>query len=67
MPDKATAEVYVRAPKWADVVDVVKKVDGCAEGGCNATGATWEKARTAEPYYEVKPNATGHKVLEDIY
>ena len=67
VPDKATAEVYVRAPKWADVVDVVKKVDGCAEGGCNATGATWEKARTAEPYYEVKPNATGHKVLEDIY
>ena len=23
--------------------------------------------RTAEPYYEVKPNPTGHKILEDIY
>lgn len=67
VPDKTSAEVYVRAPKWEDVVEVVKKVDGCAEGGCAATGATWEKARTAEPYYEVKPNPAGHKVLEDIY
>lgn len=67
VPDKASAEVYARAPKWDDVVEVVKRVDGCAEGGCCATGATWEKERTGEPYYEVKPNPTGHKVLEDIY
>lgn len=67
VPDETSAEVYVRAPKWADVVEVVKKVDGCAQAGCCATGATWDKERTAEPYYEVKPNPTGHKVLEDIY
>lgn len=67
VPDEASAEVYVRAPKWADVVEVVKRVDGCAQGGCCATGASWKKERTAEPYYEVKPNQTGHKVLEDVY
>lgn len=67
VPETASAEVYVRAPKFKDVEETVKKVDGCAQGGCCATGCTWEKHRTAEPYYEVKANPAGHRVLEEVY
>lgn len=67
IPEVTTAEVYVRAPKFTEVVEAVKKVDACAEGGAIATGCTWEKERTAEPYYEVKPNSRGHKILEEVY
>lgn len=67
VPDKTCAEIYVRSPQWKDVEELVKKIDNCAEAGCLATGATWDKCRTAEPYYNLKWNDTGHKVLEGIY
>ena len=67
VPEKVTAELYIRALDKKYLQDLIQKVDNCAEGACIATGTTWSKYPTARIYDNMKPNETGLAVLTETY
>lgn len=67
VPEKVTAELYIRALDKKYLQDLIQKVDNCAEGACIATGTTWSKYPTARIYDNMKPNKTGLAVLTETY
>ena len=67
VPEKVTAEVYIRAEERDYLYKLMDKVEKCAEGACIATGATWRKYPTANLYANLKHNRTGGQALEEIY
>lgn len=67
VPEKVTAELYIRALDKKYLRDLIQKVDNCAEGACIATGTTWSKYPTARIYDNMKPNETGLAVLTETY
>ena len=67
VPELCTAEIYCRAREREYLNDVIRKVDNCAKGAAIATGTTWEKFLTDNPYDNLKFNKTGNKVLEECY
>lgn len=67
VPEKVTAELYIRALDKKYLQELIQKVDNCAEGACIATGTNWSKYPTARSYDNMKPNETGLAVLTEIY
>lgn len=67
VPEEASAEFYARALDLDYMMEVVKKIDNCAEAGALATGATWEKEPTAAIYANLRRNPAGEAVLREVY
>lgn len=67
VPEEASAEFYARALDLDYMMDVVRKIDNCAEAGALATGATWEKEANAAIYANMRRNPTGEAVLRGVY
>lgn len=67
VPEKVTAEVYVRAEDRKYLNGLVKRVDDCAEGGTIATQTKWNKYPTAASYDNLKHNDTGTAAMEEVY
>ena len=67
VPELCIAEIYCRAREREYLNDVIRKVDNCAKGAAIATGTTWEKFLTDNPYDNLKFNKTGNQVLEECY
>ena len=67
VPEKVTAELYIRALDKKYLQELIQKADNCAEGACIATGTTWSKYPTARIYDNMKPNETGLAVLTETY
>lgn len=67
VPEKVTAELYIRALDRKYLQELIQKVDNCAEGACIATGTSWSKYPTARIYDNMKPNKTGLAVLTETY
>lgn len=67
VPEYVTAEIYVRAEEKDYLLELIDRVDKCAEGGAIATGASWSKYPTAKLYANLKHNKTGGEVLEEVY
>ena len=67
VPEEVTAEFYIRALDKNYLLELIKKVDACAEGAAIATGTSWDKYPTAEMYDNMKPNETGLSALGEIF
>lgn len=67
VPEKCSLEMYCRSKSRKYLDEVVEKVNNCAKGAAIATGATYEKALTDQPFDNLKPNKTGLKVFEECY
>lgn len=67
VPEKVTAEIYVRALKRDYMEAVNEKVVNCVRAGCLATGCTWESEPTAETYADIRPNATGEQSMKEVF
>ena len=67
VPEKASAEIYVRALNRAYLKDVVRKVEDCAKGAALATQTTWEMVRTSNHYDNLLENHSGMQVLQEVF
>lgn len=67
VPEKCVAEIYARAGDRKYLDEITEKLKNCAEGAAIATGATWEREPTDNFYDNLKGNATGEKILAEIY
>lgn len=67
VPEKASAEFYVRSLDYNYMMEIDRKVKDCAAAGCLATGATYECDDTAAIYRDLKPNETGLDSLREIF
>lgn len=67
VPERASAEFFIRALDREYLKQLIGIVDRCAEGAAIATGATWEKRPTAPVYEDWKHNKTGETVLADVF
>lgn len=67
VPEKCSLELYCRAKERDYLNEVVERVDNCAKGAAIATGATFDKQITDQPYDNMKKNKTGLEVLETCY
>lgn len=67
VPERASAEFYIRALDREYLRQLTGMVDRCAEGAAIATGATWEKRSTAPIYEDWKHNKTGETVLAEVF
>ncbi len=67
VPQRCTAEVYLRALDRNYLDQVVEKVDCCAQGAAIATQTTWKKTCAANSYDHLKYNKTGTQALEEAY
>lgn len=67
VPEKVTAELYVRALDYRYMEEVNDKVVNCVKAGCLATGATWDTYSTAATYQDLKLNPTGLDALREIF
>lgn len=48
VPEKVTAELYIRALDKKYLQDLIQKVDNCAEGACIATGTNMVQVSDGE-------------------
>lgn len=67
VPEEASAEFYARALDLDYMMEVVKKIDNCAEAGALATGASWYKEPTAAVYANLRRNPAGEAALSEVY
>ena len=67
VPERASAEFYIRALDREYLRQLTGMVDRCAEGAAIATGATWEKRPTAPVYEDWKHNKTGETILTEVF
>ena len=67
VPEKCSLEMYCRAKSRKYLNEVVEKVDNCAKGAAIATGCTYKRELTDQPFDNLKSNRTGLKVLEQCY
>lgn len=67
VPEKASAEFYIRSMSREYLNELTQKIDDCARGAAIATQTAYEKTPTAESYDNLKPNATGEIVLAESY
>ena len=67
VPEKCSAEIYARGLERDYLNKVIEKIDNCAKGAAIATGTTWEKIATANPYDNLRRNEVGIKALEEAY
>ncbi len=67
VPEEASAEFYARALDLDYMMEVVKKIDNCAEAGALATGASWHKEPTAAVYANLRRNPAGEAALSEVY
>lgn len=67
VPEKASAEFYIRALDRNYLNHLVQKVDDCARGAAIATQTSWEKVPTSTPYNNLIPNETGLIALQEVF
>lgn len=67
VPDEAEIEIYVRADSREYLNEVIPKVEDCAKGAAIATQTTYTWSPRRCSYDNMKCNATGLKVLREIY
>lgn len=65
VPEKASAEFYIRALSRDYLNEVVAKVDDCARGAAMATQTRMEREVTGGAYDNLKNNAIGLAALEE--
>ena len=67
VPEKTSAEFYIRALDRKYLNDLVQKVDDCARGAAIATQTTWDKCPTSLPYDNLLANQTGDDALREVF
>jgi len=67
VPEKSTAQFYIRALKRNYLNQVVKKVKDCAKGAAIATQTTVEIRHFEDSFDEFRPNPAGESLLAHIY
>ncbi|MCI9476469.1 M20 family metallopeptidase [Anaerovoracaceae bacterium 41-7] len=67
VPEKVSAEFYIRALDKKYLQKLIDQVDLCAEGAAIATQTAWCKTPTAATYDNMKANSTGIAALAEIY
>lgn len=67
VPEKVTAEIYIRSLEREYLNGLVKRVDDCAEGAAIATQTKWNKYPTAASYDNLKSNKTGDGVVREVF
>lgn len=67
IPEKCSAEIYVRAMESDYLNLVTERIDNCAKGAALATGTTWEKVPTANHYDNLRRNEVGLRAFEEVY
>lgn len=67
VPDIASLEIFIRALNKDYLLDLVRKIDDTAKGAAIATQTTYEKRYTSRPYYDLKPNEVGERILRETF
>lgn len=67
VPEKASAEIYVRALDREYQQEVVRKVEDCARGAAIATQTTWEWEYTSNHYDNLLENKCGMEALQEVF
>lgn len=67
VPEKATANFYIRAEDRAYLNELLKKVDKIAEGAALMTGTTFEKETPEHPFDNLKRNDTAEAALLESF
>lgn len=67
VPEKVSAEVFVRAMDRDYLNDLIRKVDDCARGAAIATQTSWDKYPTTQPYHNLLSNPVGEAALREVF
>lgn len=68
VPEKAVAQMFIRAADKRYLEELIKLVDDCAEGAAIATQTTWEKCPPEQLYYvDLRDNKVGEESIREIF
>lgn len=65
IPDYTRSLFYIRAPKWAELEELEKRVDACAAGAAAATGTTYKKSPEEVDFMDTNSNMYLNKLACD--